>query len=235
MHADEGQLQTLVDGELADERLRHHVMECKACRARAEWVKMEQEEVFELLGALDHPRKGLSPETAIARGRTRRWSPIAKAAGFVVVAALAGVAYAAPRSPIRSLIDRVFDRGLAAPPTVQRPAPQPVISGVTVAAGERMSISFAETQSKGDIHVRIGDVAEIEVRTTGPGAAFTAGERNLSIDNSGSSADFEIVLPRLAPLVELFVGKDRVFAKRGDEVITSGSITTTGEYVVSLR
>ena len=235
MHADEGQLRTLVDGELGHEQLRHHVQGCGACKARAEWVRMERDEVFDLLATLDHSRAGVGPEKVIARGLALRWRPIAKAAGFAVVFALAGAAYAAPRSPIRSLLARVLSREPAPSPAVQRSAAEPVVSGITVAPGDRMVIAFAAAQPKGEIRVRLGDVEEIEVRTTGAGAAFTAGEKNLSINNTGLNADFEILLPRSAPLVELFIGKDRIFAKRGDEVTTLGSRTATGGYVVSLH
>jgi len=240
MHVDEEQLQRLVDDELAepaDEWVHEHVQHCESCRDRLGRAKTEQSELFALLGTLDHPRKRVDHAALIARARAGKAKWMTRAAGFVVAAVLAGVAYAAPGSPLPSLVARVFG-GPDAPnvAAVQKAVPEtPVVSGVTVPAGNRMVITFTSTQTTGEIRVTLSDRADVEVRATGTGAAFTAGEDLLTIDNASSRADFTIAIPRHARLVEIRIGEDRVFLKDGARIVTGHAVPGVDTYVIPLR
>lgn len=243
MHVNEEQLQRLVDDELdefadpATEWAQEHMVHCQSCRERVTRAKHEQDEVFALLGNLDHPRARIDHTELIARARARdsRW--MAKAAGFVVAAALAGAAYAAPGSPLPSLAAGIFGNSSAAPTrrVVQKTAPEAtVVSGLTVATGNRMVIVFSATQASGNIRVTLGDVQEIEVRATGTGASFTAGEDVLTVGNANSLADFTIEIPRNARLVEIRIGEERVFLKDGTRIVARHAATGMDAYVIPL-
>ncbi len=238
MHVDEEQLQRLVDEELAspaDESVREHVVHCESCRDRVARARIEQEEVFALLGSLDHPRERVDHAAVIARGRAGSSKWMGKAAGFVLAAAVAGAAYAAPGSPLPSLVAGIFGGGPDAPraPVGQKAVPEiPVVSGVTVATGNRMVIAFMATQAAGEIRVTLSDDSEIEVRATGAGASFTAGEEVLTIDNTNSRADVAIAIPRRARLVEIRIRERRVFLKDGARIVTDYSVTGADTYVI---
>lgn len=240
MHVDEEQLQRLVDDELADptdQWAREHVLGCEVCRDRVGRAKSEQNGVFALLGNLDHPRRHADHSAVMARARARNSIWMRKAAGFVVAAALAGAAYAAPGSPLPSLVEKVFGGGQDASdvPVAQTTVPEtPVLSGVTVATGNRMVITFTGTQAVGDIHVTLSDDPEIEVRATGTGASFTAKEEMLTIDNANSRARFAIAIPRDARLVEIRIGEDRVFLKDRSRIVTTNATSGAETWVIPL-
>lgn len=240
MHVDEEQLQRLVDEELAspaDESVREHVVHCESCRDRVARARIEQEEVFALLGSLDHPRERADHAAVIARGRARNSKWMGKAAGFLLAAAVAGAAYAAPGSPLPSLVAGIFGSGSDAPgaPVVQRGAPEtPMVSGVTVATGNRMVIAFTATQAAGELRVTLSDDAEIEVRATGAGASFTSGDDALTIDNANSRADFAVAIPRNARMVEIRIGERRVFLKNGARIVTDYGVTYPDTYLIPL-
>jgi hypothetical protein len=242
MHVDEAQLQRLVDDELdgladpTDEWVRDHVGHCEPCRERVARANSDQQEIFAKLANLDHLHPSIDYMAVMARGDALRSSWIAKAAGFLVVAALAGAAYAAPGSPLPSLAARIFGTRPAVrhPPIEQKTVPTiPAVSGVTVAAGNRMVILFRAIQPDRTVRVTLSDSPEIEVRASGSGASFTAGEDVLTIDNSNSRADFAISIPRNAPQVEVRIGNARVFYKEGAGIVTDYPVDA-GTYVIPL-
>jgi len=238
MHVDEEQLQRVVDDELAegaDEWVREHIIHCGPCRDRVSRAKIEQDQIFALLGDLDHARPRVEHTRVMERGRTRDSSWMRKAAGFIVAVTLAGAAYAAPGSPLRSLSERLLSRGQEQASGPVAPAPMaeiPALSGISVAPGNRIRIGFAAAQDSGEIRIRLTGGSEIEVRAVGSGASFTTGEGTLEVENTGSRASFEIAIPRHAPEVDVRVGVARVFYKNGDRIVTDGTTTDTGGYMM---
>jgi len=239
MHVDEEQLQRLVDDELAepaDEWVHEHMTYCDSCRDRVGRARREQDEVLALLGSLDHPRPRVDHVALMARGRRTNSSWMAKAAGFVAVAALAGAAYAASGSPLPSFITNILGRGKerSASPVVQPGLPEPKVSGVTVAAGRQMVIDFTSDQSAGEIQVSLSDGDEIEVRVMGPGASFSSGDEQLTVENIGSSANYVVAIPRRSPQVEIRIAGEQVFLKNGDGVVSDHKVSNRGSYLITL-
>ena len=243
MHVDEEQLQRLVDDELdelaepANDWAQEHMQNCESCRERVATARREQDEVFSLLGSLDHKRPTPGHGSAVARARKldSRW--MRRAAGFVLAAALSGAAYAAPGSPLRPLVASLLRAGADRPSTPASPeviANEPAASGVTVAPGNRMIITFATTQLSGNVTVTIGDTPEIEVRAESTGAAFDAGEDRLAIDNTRGTSDFSVAIPRDARLVEIRIGGDRIFLKDRNRIEASQVANAPGNYVIPL-
>ncbi len=238
MHVDEEQLQRLVDDELAEpteDWVHEHMTFCDSCRDRAERARHEQNEVLALLGSLDHPRPRVDYVTLIAKGRRTNLSWMAKAAGFVAAAALAGAAYAASGSPLPSFIERILgqreERSTSS--VVQPGIPEPPVSGVTVTAGKQMVIDFTSAQSVGDIRISLSDGDEIEMRATGSGASFASGDEQLTVENTGSSASYAVAIPRRSPQVEIRIAGERVFLKNGDRVVSNHEVTNMGSYLIS--
>lgn len=239
MHVDDEQLQRLVDAELAepeDDSIREHLTECGLCRERVAMAKTEQEEILALLGTLDHPYHVPNHLTLMARARRSdsRW--MAKAAGFLVVAALAGAAYAAPGSPLPSLAAKILGRTQSAPvsPVVMAASSEAAVSGITVATGNRLIVEFISYQAAGTLRVRLSDDPELAVRANGAGASFSSGDQILTVANGGSTANYSITIPRHSPLVEIRLAGNRVLLKGGDRIGSDYSVSSDGAYHIPM-
>jgi hypothetical protein len=176
---------------------------------------------------------------AIVRGGWLQW-----AAGVALAVAVAGAAYTAPGSPVPAWVDRVAEwmRSPApqAPspvtpgkPETETPSP-PVTAGIAVAPRDRFTIRFAGWQSRGLARVALTNESNISARALNAAATFTTGANRLTIDNSGSTADYEIDLPHDAPWVEILVGERRLFLKEGQRLVTGAPTDAEGCYLVSL-
>jgi anti-sigma factor RsiW len=244
MHLDDEQIQRLMHGELdapARAEAMRHVMECPACSRGLEAARREEAEVFALFEHLDHdaPVVDAASFTALTRGRVPAWTR--RAAGVVVAAALAGAAYAIPGSPLPALVRQLAStfpgHEPAAPPArggdVSTPA-QPATSGIAVPAGDHFVIRFAATQEHGSVTVRLTDDGMVRVRVTGGTVAFTTDNGRLDIGNRGSSADYEIEIPRSAVRIEIRVADTARFVKDRDRVTTGAGSIGPGQYRLGL-
>jgi hypothetical protein len=240
MHLDEEQVQRLLHGELTPAHAasaREHLAACPDCSSRLAAAEREESWVLDKLRRLDHPPPRVGA-AAVMTGRRRHpvtWSRWA--AGVVLALSLAGAAYALPGSPLRRLVHRIAALFGEAPrtgtPTPRAPtdtAPR----GIGVTPGDRLTIVFSTEQPGGVAVVSLTDRADVEVRAIGGAATFTSDVNRLSIDNAGSSARFQIEIPRRAPFVEIRVGRHRVFAKEGSRVVTSAPRDSDGRHLVPL-
>lgn len=237
MHLDDERVQRLLHGELGspgEARAREHLAECPECR---EWVtQAEQEEawVLDRLRRLDHapPRVRVEIVSPVRR-RAPAWGRLA--AGIMLAAAVAGVAYAAPGSPLAGVLHRVVEWvGGPAAATAPASAIERPQAGVAVPPGERLTIVFATEQSDGIAIVSLSDGAEVEVRALGGTTTFSSDVDRLSIRHRGPSPRFEIAIPRAAPSVEIRAGDRRVFLKKGSSVLTESERDGEGRYPVPL-
>ncbi len=248
MHIDEEQIERLRHGELsrtAERSAREHLAECNDCRRRAAEAQQEEAEVHALLGEVDLPAPAVGAGAIAARARAQtqprgrardsgrwRW-----AAGFLVAAGVAGAAYALPGSPVRAWVKTVVERiGNRPEPTPPAPAATPDrrVAGIAVSPGQSLLILFASPQAVGQARVSLGDGAEVVVRAPIGAAAFTSDLDRLVIDNPGSSATFEIEIPRAAPHVEIRVKGARIFLKQGPQVTARESADESGSYSLPL-
>lgn len=233
MHLEVEQIQRLLHGELdatGRDAARGHLASCSVCREQLAEAEQEETLILRLLRQLDHAPPAVQADALIARARrgTPRWARWA--AGVLLSIAVAGVAYAAPGSPLPAWVARVV--GWVAGP---RPAPaEPGAAGVVVEPGERFTIVFEADQEQGSVAVSLTDGASVVVRRLGGSATFTSGVDHLSIANGGSTADYEIELPRGAPWVEIRLGARRLLFKDGPRVITNAPVDARGRYVLAL-
>ncbi len=234
MHLEVEQIQRLLHGELdatGRDAARGHLASCSGCREQLAEAEREETLILGLLRQLDHAPPAVRADALIARARrgTPRWARWA--AGVLLSIAVAGVAYAAPGSPLPAWVDRVVAWVAGPAPAPAEPGP----AGVVVEAGARFTIVFEAEQERGMVVVSLTDGASVVVRRLGGAATFTSGVDHLAIANGGSTADYEIALPRGAPWVEIRVGERRVLLKDGPRVVTDAPVDAQGRYLLPLR
>jgi anti-sigma factor RsiW len=254
MHLDDERLQRLIDGELseADQRAAlQHVAACAECRGRLEEGTREQGRLHEMLRSLDSPPPVVSADAIARRAeaeelgrgavaddeapRRSRTPWLRQAAGFLIVIGLAGVAYAIPGSPVRGWIHDVT-RQLTGRPEAPAPAPRPGrtgVSGVAVPPGDRLMI-LVEPGAKGaELRIELTDGPDAQVHGPVGAAAYTSSAGYLLVRGLDSTAVFQVLIPRSAPLVEIRSQDERVFLKDGPRITTNGSLMGD-RYVLAL-
>jgi hypothetical protein len=240
MHLEDEQIQRTLHGALdppAREAVSRHLAGCDRCRLLLEEAAREEELIFGLLRAADHPLPAVGADAVADRARGRTGAPAwgRRAAGVLLALAAAGAADAAPGSPVPGWVERVADwvAGPASAPAVP-PRRPPVTAGIAVAPGPRLAIRFAAPQAAGTAAVSLGDGPEVVARALGGGVTFTTEVDRLTVENRGATADYEIELPRGAWWVEIRVGERRLLLKDGDRVVTDAPKDRRGRYVLHL-
>ncbi len=234
MHLEVEQIQRLLHGELdapGGAAGRGHLAACADCRGQVAEAEREEKVILGLLRQVDHPSPAVHAEALAARARrgSSRW--LRWAAGVLLSLTVAGVAYAAPGSPLPVWLDRVVEWVAGPAPAPGDPGP----AGVAVEPGARFTIGFEAEQERGIAAVSLTDGSIVVARRLGGSAAFTSDVGHLAIANDGSTADYEIELPRSAPWVEIRIGANRVLLKDGSRVITDAPVDARGRYLVPLR
>jgi hypothetical protein len=239
MHLEAEQIQRLVHGELGglEEVVSSHLAGCAECRRMVDEARREEARIFDLLGRLDHSLPPVRTADEVARGRkVTVWGR--RAAGIALVLGTAGVAYAAPGSPLPGWVDRVVERIMGSPahvPPATRPAPvAPTIAGIAVKPGDRFTIAFAEPQARGVATVWLVEGSDVVVRARNGSATFTSGAAGLTVNNRGSLADYEIELPRAAPHIEIRAGSRRLLLKDGSRIVAGAPADSLGRYRLDL-
>jgi len=246
-HLDEEQIQRLLHAELAPPAAasaRDHLATCAGCNARVGDAEQEEALVLDLLGHLDHPPPLVRVGTVVAAARARaargpawgRW-----AAGILLALGAAGVAYAAPGSPLRGLVRRLVTwtdgtprRTVSSSSAPQVAGTEDVTGGIAVAPGDRFTIAFSADQPGGVAAVSLSEGGDVVVRALGGAATFGSDVDRLSIANDGSSARFQVEIPRQAPWVDIRVAGRGVLSKRGARVRAEGERDADGRYLVPL-
>lgn len=201
----------------------------------------ESESIERLLRSLDHAVPPISAESIAAKARARSRGRTRWVASILTVA-VAGAAYAAPRSPVRAWIGALVERRSATAQRVVRsaaPPATPATSGIAIDPGAALVIAFESPRvggaAGGAAIVSLEDGAEAVVRAPRGAATFTTGAERLAIEEWDASATFEIVVPRSAPRVEIKVGPASVFVKSRGVVSTTGIETGPGRYTIPLE
>ena len=157
-------------------------------------MRSDEDEVHALLRHLDHPMPRVDVRDVMQRAQPRRWSDVGRAAGILMMLGVAGAAWAAPGSPVSGWIAKVVARvgrpsNIKAVTAVQAIAPvaipavsasaKPRMSGVAVAPGAKLAISFTASQPVGELRISLASVADVSVRTADPAATFTSSDGQL--------------------------------------------------------
>jgi hypothetical protein len=242
MHLDEEQIQRALHHELgrAEPELNQHVSICAECRSRLLEAQREEEWMLDRLGSADHPIPGVSASSIISSAHTGAgrgaWPRIA--AGVLLALGLAGVAYAAPGSPLRAafkglrnLVQGFSERAPAPPAPLPLPESQ---GGIALLPGVRLTIDIVPSITADTAVVSLTDGNEVVIRVQGGPATFNSDAEHLVIRHSGSAATFEILIPRKASWVSIRAGSGQLWLKSRSRVLSQVSPGGAGRYVLPL-
>jgi hypothetical protein len=240
MHLEDEQVQRLLHGELggAETSVRDHLGGCPECRSRLAEAEREEQWVLDRIRRLDHgqPRVSLEDVVAANARRAPAWGRLA--AGIFLALVAAGVAYAAPGSPLPRVIDRLIQlmspaRDAAVDTTGSRPAAESH-AGIAVEPGERLTIELAPGQALDTVVVSLSNGAEVVVRARGGTTTFTSDPDRLAVKHAGEPGTLEIQVPRASPLVELRMGSYRLWLKQGSRITSEVPPDSEGRYRLPL-
>ncbi|MEW5917515.1 MAG: hypothetical protein AB1762_13975, partial [Gemmatimonadota bacterium] len=215
--------------------LEEHVRECGECSERRATLDGDERAVLSLLASLDKPVTPLRAEDIMLRAvREGRTAFLRRAAAIILVTTTAGVAFAMPGSSLRVWLTRAISQlaGEDAP----APAPQPAaaMSGVAVVPGDHFVIRFMGASVSGEAFVSLSDDSTITVRAPLGSATFTSESDRLLIEPHVPTLVVDIAVPRRAPFVEVQVGEQRVFLKRGGTVTLREAAPSGERYRIPL-
>lgn len=251
MHLDEERVQRVLHGELSpavERAARAHLSGCAECRRSLAEAEREDREVNALLQMIDEPvpavraeAVALRAELMTAASRTQHPTWLRRAAAVVLVAGIAGAAYAVPGSPLRKWVHSITERMAGRPEGMGgRPEGNTAhdsgttgVSGISVDAGQRLVVLFSGDGLGGQVRVTLADALQVQIQAPAGSATFTSKSEYLLIVVKNPAANFDVRVPRSAPWVEIRAGDDRVFLKEGQRISTSGS-SAAGGYVLRL-
>lgn len=241
MHLDEESLQRFVHGEVTPEResaLRAHLADCIACRARLQTAKAVEQEVMAALRLLDHdaPMRRLPARATAVASPALRWRRIA--AGAVLVLTTGGLAWAAPRFPFLSFVERLtgVDRApkpVAAAPATTAPATT-APAGLAVEPGPSLVIEFDGETAGLEVSVALADTSLVSIQALRGRPDFAAAPGRLLVTNHDSASQIAITIPRTAVHVELRLGGQRLYLKRGSRLTSSGQVDDGGRILLRI-
>jgi hypothetical protein len=177
-------------------------------------------------------------ETRARAEAGRRRMALRWAAAVLLTVGAAGVAVAAPGSPIlrwvTALVEHVSGRGdrPAATPAAQGVEPTGM-AGIAVAPGDSFTISFA-VPAGGVALVSFGEREEIYVQAPPGAARFTTEPDRLRIETRSAADTFAIEIPRTAARVDVRAGGTRLLVAERGRVFPALAPDSLGRYRLSL-
>jgi hypothetical protein len=241
MHLDDEQIQRLLDpGARSSLKAEAggHLASCVECRKRMAEAEREESWLFERLARLDHPAPAISVRDVIEAGSRRpaRWRRLA--AGIILAVGTAGLAYAAPGSPLPHWVHRIAEAIAPsrprAPETTPPPLPPVAQAGIAVDPGERFLIQISPNQGLDSAVLLLTDNAELTVRARGGITSFTSDVGRLGVAHTGASGTVEIQVPRAAPRVELLWGGRQIWLKDRAQIRSAAPADAEGRYHLKL-
>lgn len=235
MHLDDERMQRLLHDELAPPAQAvalEHLETCDTCRARLDDEARAEHRLFTTLQAIDTPPPLRMPHFDARPRVSRRW--LAQLVASIGGLAIAGIAFAAPGSPLPGLLRRVTQ----STPTVSAPSPPPAAepatdAGIAVTPGRRLAIDVARG-SAAVATISLTDSREVILRAVGGRPSFSSGVDRVAIRNVDGVTALFIDIPRTAPYVELRVDGTRVLVKDGPEIATAARRDGAGRYALPL-
>lgn len=240
MHLDDERIQRLLHGELGgvEPETRLHLSECAVCRNLLEKARVDEARIFGLLARVDHEHPAVDPRVVFGRRGKSAGHPWGRRAAAVLLgAAIAGVAYAAPGSPIPGMLERLVRRGSDVErrsPASEAQGQHPGGGGIAVEPTDGMVIDLAAAGESASATVALSDGAEVVVRALEGTATFGSDPGRVSVLAAGG-ARLEVLIPRSAASVEVRIGATPVFRKLAGDSVTALPADSTGHYRIPLR
>lgn len=235
MHPDDSRLQRLLHEQLEPPeaaRVSDHVAECLDCQRRFAEQASTDELIDGALSALDATPPSVTicdiRRRASQTARPRRPWIRAAAAGIVGIA-FAGAAYAAPGSPLPSLLMRVTGRAIPEIEPARAPTSAPY--GIAVSHQGGLTISITATGPETELTVRLNDAdREVSVRSTSERIVYESDPGRLSVTTFEAGTQVAVVVPSSAPLVRIVTDKESIWEKVDDLVRTAAAVDSSGAY-----
>lgn len=247
-HVDEGEVQSLMDGELdapAADRVEAHLAGCGACRAEMDSLQQASMVLSGALRELGRPAVALPPFRAPAArpaATAGRWGALPRAA--VLVLGLSGAAAAAiPGSPVRTWVESLGGERAADPPATMAVGPeaeQPIAvseTGVSVAPKNGAVRVVLNEMARGVLVTAVfADGPRAGVYATGPAAEarFTTGRGRIDAVGAASGT-LRVEIPRDAISATVIVNGRTYVVKDGDRLRGGGPDTETVGDEVTFR
>jgi hypothetical protein len=237
-HPTDGELLALLDGELPELEQRQvlrHTAECPGCTERLAVIRQASQATGALLELLSPPEPvlALAEVTHRARRARMRRSGLIAAAVTLLVAATAGATVGRPY--VRAVAARIW---AAVHPRASVPAspnrPPADNAGVAVVPGLVAEIAFDTSQYSGALRVRLADSVELSIRSDAP-VSYRVRPGGIDVHNRGSTASFDVLIPRAAPYVRIRVAGRVVLEKVGPRGVVGATPDSAGRYVLSMR
>jgi hypothetical protein len=234
VHLDESTLERVLHDELVGSDravVESHLAACPECAGRLARAEQEERRLFGLLETLDHEPTPLDWAAVVAPAPRSVARPshrplLAASVAFLV---LAGAILAAiPGSPVRAWLDSAF-RGSPE----DRPASTQAggsLSGVSVVPDDPFEVAFAEPQREGRLLILFVASAAIDLTVTGEPVGLESGTDRLVISNRGSTAGYELRVPRSLESLRVTVGDETVLEKRGGSIRAPGARVVRGGF-----
>lgn len=227
-HLDDELIDLYLGGELGEADARavlEHLAECDACGRRVEAAKDEDRDIGELLGLLDHPIPQVGAADVMRRA-ARRWRVSHAVAAGVALLVVAGAATAVPGSSVRTWVARLLER------PQETTAEQDPAGGVSMIPTDPFELVFETSQASGTVLVTLVEEAEFAVRAIGRAPAYSVAPQGVRVENAGSTADYEIRVPRSANNIRIRVGDSIVFTKQAASIVAAVHPDAGGRYVM---
>lgn len=240
MHLADHELRELLDGELTEQLAQYansHLDECDRCAERRRELRTQDEEIERLLVLSCPPVPEVNIDGLIAgsgRGERRRRAMLAAA-----LALAAGTAAAAmPGSPLRVYVERAIRSAPNERKNVGSlpgsTAAQHGTTGIVFRPSKTTEIVFLSRQVSGSARVTFSDAPEVRVMHSGGVVRYRLDGDVLTIDNSGSVADFSLTLPRWLASARIRAGKATLLRATGGSVLSAVNRDVDGAYLIEL-
>jgi hypothetical protein len=115
----------------------------------------------------------------------------------------------------------------------QRTPERGAASGIAFVPTQSVDVVFREVQRAGTIRITLGDSPALRVMHTEGVAGYTLTGSGVAVDNAHSGADYQIIIPRSAPLVRIRAGDREVFTKRGAHIAAAVAPDRGGVYEIA--
>jgi hypothetical protein len=215
-HPPEGVLRAFLDGEASAAsraEVERHLATCPPCSAR--------------LAALE--------QAVMRRARLRSLMRPGVIAAAALVLAVGVASAMVGGSRVRALAARVWSAVTGAARGTPSPEPPPPgQGGIAFVPTAQAEIAFETRQDQGVLRVAMADTTEISIRVSGP-VAYRVGAGGVVLHNQGSSASYDVVVPRDAPHVRIVIAGRVVLEKLGPRITTGVASDRTGRFVISVR
>jgi Putative zinc-finger len=235
-HPPDGVLRAFLDGEAsaaARVEVERHLATCASCSARLTALEQASAETGKLLTLLTPEPLLLDPEAVIRRARVRSLSRPGVIAAAALVLAVGVASAMVGGSRARAFALRVWSAVTSAPRNLPSSEPQGQ-GGIAFVPTPDAEIAFDMGQDQGVLRVTMADTAEISIRASGP-VAYRVGASGIVLHNQGSSASYDIVVPRDAQHLRILIAGRVVLEKLGPRISTGVPSDRAGRFVLSVR